>query len=83
MSSNDKCFECGSTNVTIGGSVLRCFACGWNYLNKYPCRICGGPSVSFAGYSPGKSTLYGCKEHPITKDERRSLFSSFISRAAK
>lgn len=71
---NNYCPKCGSSNVLVGNFLLRCLACGWHYLNKHPCRICGDESVACAG---GKDeALYGCKQHPITENEMRSLVVS-------
>lgn len=69
------CPECGSSNVKIGNLPLECDDCGWNHLNQYPCRVCGGKSVSSA--SSGKVTLYGCKDHPVTYKELGESVLSF------
>lgn len=70
------CPECGSTDVLVGNFLLQCFTCGWCYLNKYSCRMCGDKSVSAVGNS--KEILYGCKDHPISAEERTRLFSEFV-----
>jgi hypothetical protein len=55
----------------VGAFVLSCEACGWHYLNKNPCSVCGEKSVSSYG-SDNPATgrhvrLYGCKAHPVTR----------------
>lgn len=71
----DKCPECGSVDVLMGYFPLQCLTCGWSHLNLSPCRICGGESVSCVGSN--EETLYGCKEHPVTDQERKRLFQNF------
>lgn len=73
----DRCPDCGGTNLLVGNFPLNCLTCGWNYLNKHPCRVCGGKSVSSVCGS-GKF-LYGCKDHPITPGEMNELVSGFAN----
>lgn len=64
------CPNCRSSNVLVGAFVLECLSCGWHYLNKHPCTVCGKPSTSSYGSNDGKGgrvELYGCNEHPVTK----------------
>jgi len=75
----DQCPKCGSKNVWVGAFPLSCDDCGWNYLNKYPCDVCGGPS--FSSYGAGKlgEMVYHhrCREHPLSDEERSALFKNF------
>ena len=65
---NYACPKCGETErLLVGNFPLQCGACGWHYLNEYPCRMCGKPARSCCGWN-GQS-LYGCAIHPITEDE--------------
>jgi len=60
-----KCPSCGSEDVLVGAFLLSCCACGWSYMNKYPCTICGKPSFSSCSMGEnGNEVYHGCKEHP-------------------
>jgi hypothetical protein len=67
------CPKCNSSNVLVGAFVLSCESCGWHHLNKYPCTVCGKPSVSSYGSSiikdgkPVRRELHGCEDHPVSK----------------
>ena len=60
----DSCPKCESTNVMVGAFVLSCFACGWHYLNKYDCRVCGKPAFNATGCNG--VIAYGCRDHPVS-----------------
>lgn len=66
----NRCPSCGSDDVSLGTrpfsetNALRCFACGWHYLNEHPCDICGEPACSSAGNQ--SRTQYRCAKHPFT-----------------
>lgn len=70
-----RCPDCGSDDLLIGSCPLQCYTCGWYHLNEYPCRICGGKSES--SVYDGKVTLYGCKDHPISRGELNQVFRRF------
>ncbi len=79
---NHNCPKCNSSNTYIGAFVLECLDCKWHYLNKYPCRICQGPSISCYGYwnSIGDNeTFYYCKEHPINDADYKYIANKFKS----
>ncbi len=67
----DTCPRCGSDKVWVGAFVLSCETCGWHYLNRYPCRVCGQPSRNGGGIND--DMLYGCADHPITDAEWRAV----------
>lgn len=76
----DKCPKCLSTNVLVGNRVLSCEACGWHYLNKYPCRVCGGPATGSVGGN-GRA-WYSCKLHPFTPEEMQTVFDGLVAAIA-
>ena len=61
-----ECPKCGSSRVWVGAFPINCDACGWHYLNKYPCQVCNKPSMSAA--SVNGEAYYGCRDHPATVD---------------
>lgn len=65
LTDRDRCPACYSTNVLVGSFVLECCACGWSYLNKYPCDVCGKPSTSAGGYKTQTEDRFWhrCGEH--------------------
>lgn len=70
------CPKCGSDNVEVGNFPLNCLACGWSYLNKYPCRVCGAPATGAMGGNV--ESFYSCKAHPFTAEEIRRTFAGFV-----
>lgn len=69
------CPKCQSNNVLAGAFVLSCDECGWHYLNKHPCRTCGQPATGAMGN--GRESIYSCKAHPFTSEERTRAFRRF------
>lgn len=76
----DVCPQCQSPNVLVGAFVLSCCDCGWYYLHKHPCRVCGARAVGVLGC--GNNVLYSCRAHPFTEDELRDVFRRFASASA-
>ena len=74
---DDRCPKCGSDNIMIGAFPLRCFACGWHYLNRHPCTVCGEPATSAVGY--GKENYYGCPQHPPSEEVRAGMVRRFAA----
>lgn len=77
----DLCPKCGSENVAVGNFPLSCSDCGWSFLNKHPCDICGSPSTSFM--SVCKEAYYRCSEHGLTDEERNSAMRRFFREVLK
>lgn len=72
----DLCPKCGSANVAVGNFPLNCSDCGWSYLNKHPCEVCGAPSTSFT--SALKEVHYRCSDHGLTTEENNGIMRRFF-----
>ncbi len=55
------CPKCGSDDVLVGSTVLKCMTCGWSKLGATPCGTCGAPSVGCVGGN-GRDGHY-CERH--------------------
>jgi hypothetical protein len=72
-----RCPACDSPDVCLGAFPLKCFACGWSYLNKHPCETCGAPAVAVIGGAGGRR--YRCAAHPFGSDDVRASFAGFVA----